>query len=84
MSKKTVYEDREERQRKYAEKHMITCPYCGEQMLDHMTKCSYCGKELKPKYTPISDKKARTIKLILFPILLVIAIVVVYFTVIKK
>ena len=85
MSKKTVYEEREEKRRKYAEEHMVKCPHCGEQVLDHMTKCPYCNGELKPTgYVPISDKKAKKIKFILYPILLVVAIVLLYFLVWRK
>lgn len=82
-----IYEDREERQRKYAEEHFVECPHCGEGVLDHMTKCPHCGGELKPKgYQPLTDQQLKKIKRITFAIGMVIAVAVllVYFLVIKK
>ena len=83
----TVYEDREEKRRKYAEEHFVECPHCGDQVLDRMTKCPHCGGELKPKgYQPLTDKQIKKIKIISyligFPI--AIAVLLVYFLVIKK
>ena len=85
--KTTVYEDREEKRKKYAEEHFTECPHCGEGVLDTMTKCPHCGGELKPKgYQPLTDKQIKKIKIISYLIGLPIAIAVllVYFLVIKK
>ncbi len=73
----TVYEDREEKRRKYYEEHMMLCPYCGAEVLDHMTECPRCKKELTPKgYKPLTDKQIKKIKLITFSVGMVIAITV--------
>ena len=75
--KTTVYEDREEKQRKYVEKHTVLCPHCGAEVLDHMTECPQCKEKLTPKgYTPLTDKQIKKIKLITFSVGMVIAIVV--------
>ena len=88
MSKKTtVYEDREERRRKYEQEHMVQCPHCGKPVLDHMTKCSHCGGKLEPRgYTPLTDKQIKKIKRITFSVGMVIAVAVLllYFLVLKK
>lgn len=88
MKKKTtVYEDREERQRKYAEEHIVECPHCGEGVLDRVTKCPHCGGELKPiGYQPLSDKQLKKIKTITFCVGMVIAVafMLVYYLVIRK
>lgn len=79
MKKKhtTVYEDREEKRRKYYEEHVTLCPHCGAEVLDHMTQCPHCKKELTPKgYRPLSDKQIKKIKLITFSVGMVIAIAV--------
>ncbi len=83
--KRTVYEDMEEKQRRYNEKHTVLCPHCGEGVLDHLTKCPHCGGELKPRgYQPMSEKKIKTIRLITFLIGMAVAIVVLYFLVWRK
>ena len=76
----TIYEDREEKRRKYAEKHFVKCPHCGEGVLDHMTKCPHCGGELTPRgYKPLTDKQIKKIKIVTFIVGMVIAAVVIYF-----
>lgn len=83
--KKNVYEEQEEKRRKYAEEHTVECPHCGEHVLDHMTKCPHCGKPLEPVgYTPLSDKRIKRIKLITFLVGMAIAAVVVYFLVLRR
>lgn len=78
MSKNTVFEDEEERRRKYADEHFTECPHCGEPVLDSMRKCPHCGGELQPKgYQPLSDKKIKKIKIIGYIIGMAIAITVV-------
>lgn len=87
MKKSTIYEDKEERRKKYAEEHMVQCPHCSEAVLDHMKKCPHCGGELKPKgYTPLSDKQIKKIKIITYMIGMAVAVAVllVYFLVIRK
>lgn len=87
MKKTTVYEDREEKKRKYAEEHTVECPYCGEGVLDHMTKCPHCGKALSPKgYQPLSDSKIKKIRIITYSVGMVLAIgvLLLYFLVLKK
>ena len=83
----TVYEDREEKRRKYAEEHFIECPHCGDEVLDHMTKCPHCGGKLEPKgYQPLTDQQIKKIKLIAYPICMVVAVVILilYFTLWQK
>ena len=78
----TVYEDREEKRRRYAEAHFVECPHCGEGVMDHMTKCPHCGGELKPKgYQPLTDKQIKKRKIIAYAIAVpvTIAILVLYF-----
>ena len=85
--KTTVYEEAEEKKRKYAEQHMTECPHCGEAVMDHMTKCPHCGGALEPKgYKPLTDKQIKKRKLIAYAIGLPVAIgiLLVYFLVIKK
>lgn len=88
MGKKTtVYEDKEEKRRKYAEAHTVQCPHCGEGVLDHMRKCPHCGGELKPVgYQPLTDKQIKKRKIIAYAIGIPIAVAVllIYFLVIKK
>ncbi len=85
--KNTVFEDREERKRKYAEEHFTQCPHCGESVMDHMTQCPHCGGALEPKgYKPLTDKQIKKIKIITYIIGMAVAIgvLLVYFLVIKK
>ena len=89
MSKKntTVFEDKEEKKRKYAEEHFTQCPHCGEGVMDHMTKCPHCGGALEPKgYKPLTDKQIKKIKIITYAIGIPIAIgfLLLYFLVWKK
>ncbi len=75
--KTTVYEDREEKQRQYAEKHTVCCPHCGEKVLDHMTQCPHCKGQLTPAgYTPLTDKQIKKIRLVTFSVGMVIAVAV--------
>jgi len=30
------------------EKHIVSCPHCGKDVLDHMKECPFCKGELKP------------------------------------
>ena len=86
-NRNTVYEDREEKQRKYAEEHFTQCPHCGEGVMDHMTKCPHCGGALEPKgYKPLTDKQIKKIKIVTYIVGMAIAVAVllVYFLVIKK
>lgn len=77
MSNKTVFEDEEERRKKYSEEHFTECPHCGEPVLDTMKKCPHCGGELKPKgYQPLTDKQIFKIKLVTFSVGMVIAVVI--------
>ncbi len=66
MSKKTAEEKQEERKRKRQarlQKHIVTCPHCGEDALDHMTKCPHCGGELTPSgYKPMDEEKRKKIQ----------------------
>ena len=31
------------------QKHLVSCPVCGKEVLDHMTRCHFCGEELTPR-----------------------------------
>ena len=84
--KTTVYEDEErkreariQKRKAQIEKHLVTCPHCGERVLDHLTKCPKCGGVLTPRgYTPMDPKKERLFKTIgwVVGILGVIAVIV--------
>lgn len=81
----TVYEDKEEKERRRREKaqarmdrHKVKCPHCGADALDHMTKCPKCGGELKPLgYVPMDEKKRKLIKGICYGIGIAVAIAIV-------
>ena len=84
MSKKTVYEDRAEkeeaRKRKRQEnmqKHIVKCPHCGRDVLDHMTECPDCHGKLTPQgYAPMSDEKRKKIRYVTYGIGFAVAIVI--------
>lgn len=81
----TVYEDREEKQKRQAEKHTLACPHCGQPILDHMTECPHCKEPLVPAgYQPMSDQKIKKIKLITFSVGMVIAIALIVVLVVLK
>ena len=87
MKNNTVFEDAEEKRKKYAKEHFTQCPHCGEGVMDHMTKCPHCGGTLEPKgYKPLTDKQIKKIKIVTYTVGMVIAVAVllVYFLVIKK
>ena len=85
MSKKTVYEDRAEKEEKRRQKnaarlqrHVVKCPHCGGEALDHMTKCPKCGKEITPAgYSPMSEEKRKKIRMITYGIGFAVAIAVI-------
>lgn len=85
MSRKTVYEDKAEkeeaRRRKRQEqmqKHIVKCPHCGKDVLDHMTECPNCHGKLDPRgYTPMSDEKRKKIRFVTYAIGFAIAIAVI-------
>ncbi len=93
MKKKTtVYEDRaakeEARKKKrqaQIEKHLVVCPHCGEKVLDHMTKCHKCGGKLVPRgYTPMDDKKIKTIRGIFWGVTLAVIVVTIIVVMLYK
>ncbi|MBP5307862.1 MAG: zinc-ribbon domain-containing protein [Clostridia bacterium] len=62
------------------------CPYCGETISEGAEYCGNCGKKTGGSgkaYTPISEKKAFIIRLILGAVA-VAAFVLLYFFVLKK
>lgn len=84
MKKKTtVYEDAYRKEQEYRKKHTVTCPHCGKEILDHMTECPHCKEKVSPKrYQPLSDEKIKKIRIITYPVVIIIAVVVLvlYFT----
>lgn len=81
----TVYEDRAEkeekrkqRQQERLNRHIVTCPHCGKDVLDHMTKCPHCGGELTPLgYHPMQESTKKKLKIVGYTVGIVIAIAVV-------
>ena len=92
MSKKTVYEDKAEKEAARKKKqearmqaHIVKCPHCGADALDHMTRCPKCGGALTPSgYTPMSEEKRKKIRMITYPIGLVIAVAVIVLVFVLK
>lgn len=92
MSNRTVYEDRAEKEEKRRQKrqeqlkkHIVKCPHCGEDALDHMTKCPKCGGALTPRgYAPMSDEKRKKIRMITYPIGILIAVAVIVIVILFK
>ncbi len=84
MKKSTVYEDREEKERRRRERaearmarHTVLCPHCGKEVLDHMTKCPHCGGELTPAgYRPMDAKKMKILKYVLYGVFIAAAVAV--------
>lgn len=81
----TVYEDEalkeEARRKKTAErlkKHTVSCPHCGEDVLDHMTKCPHCGGELTPLgYKPMNEKLQKKIKIVTYSVGAAVAVAII-------
>ena len=92
MSKKTVYEDkaekeaaRKKKQEARMQSHIVKCPHCGADALDHMTKCPKCGGELTPSgYTPMSEEKRKKIRTITYTIGFIVAVAVVVIVLVVK
>ena len=80
----TVYEDREERIRKDLERHTVSCPHCGEPVLDHLKECPRCKGKLTPKaYEPLSDEKIKKIRTITYSIGAVVAIAIILYLLLR-
>lgn len=79
MSKKV---DNKSKYKKSIQRHVVTCPHCGRDVLDHMTQCPFCKGELTPKYyTPTrsaDETKAlkRTLSIVGFVIAAAIVIAI--------
>jgi ribosomal protein L32 len=59
------------------EKHIIKCPSCGKDILDHMSKCPYCESELPTSYREMSPKTKKTVKIVLWVLLGILAVTVI-------
>lgn len=92
MSKKTVYEDKADRQAARKRKrearlqaHIVKCPHCGADALDHMTKCPKCGGALTPSgYTPMSEEKRKKIRIVTYTLGILVAVAVVVIVLVVK
>ena len=48
------------------EKHKVSCPHCGKDVLDHMTICPFCEGALTPAgYKPMDEETRKRVKRIL-------------------
>lgn len=53
----------------------IRCPRCGKQRTSRKGACPHCGYD---GYIPMSDAEIKKIKLILYPIAIVLAILAIF------
>lgn len=70
------------KKKKNEKPQIIVCPHCGEQYHSDNKYCPYCHKDAyghSDGYTPMSDKKATTIKIVLSVILLAVFVVLYFF-----
>lgn len=74
----TVYEDEQEKRDRQLREHTVSCPHCGNPVLDHLTECPHCKGKLTPRgYQPLSDEKIKKIRIVTYSIGVVVAIVVI-------
>lgn len=55
--------------------HEIQCPRCGKLRKSRHGACEHCGYD---GYVPMSDEQIKKIKLILYPIAIVLAIIAIF------
>ncbi len=55
--------------------NQIQCPRCGKLLEDRHGACPYCGYD---GYIPMSEAQIKKIKLILYPIAIVLAILAIF------
>lgn len=58
------------------------CPYCGETLGEDKSFCHKCGKYLGAKnkeFTPLSESKARMIRIIIGAVALIVFLVIYLF-----
>ena len=59
------------------EKHLITCPHCGKDVLDHMQVCPFCKGEIEGSgYGRMDEIKRRKIRKILGIVFVVLAVLI--------
>ncbi len=78
-AKKAAREEKRAEKRKRAmERHIVSCPHCGKEVLDHMTECPFCHGQLTPLgYGGRDEKKFKIARIVTYSVLFAIAIAVV-------
>ncbi|NLM11870.1 MAG: hypothetical protein GX213_14080 [Clostridiaceae bacterium] len=67
-------------QLKRFERHLISCPNCGKDILYHMIQCPFCKAEVTSKYyKPMDPDMAKKIKLALAVVGFIIVLVLLVF-----